>query len=162
MGGRGSSSYAVRARIVAQNAVRWAKKMVGSSAYSRFRFKGPLMIGVNKCNLFVADAFNKSNLGAKPMPGRASKTAMYIGLGRMREVSAKEWKLGHALKFNLVKKPRVGDICTDGSHVGIVSGKSTTISASSITDTIVENNWGFRGNTGVPLPNVKFYRYNGR
>ena len=60
MGGRGSSSHFVRAKIVAHNAVRWAKKMVGSSAYSRFRFKGPLIAGVNKCNLFVADAFNQS------------------------------------------------------------------------------------------------------
>ena len=69
MGGRGSSSHFVRAKIVAHNAVRWAKKMVGSSAYSRFRFKGPLIAGVNKCNLFVADAFNQSNPSIKPLLG---------------------------------------------------------------------------------------------
>ena len=57
------------------------------------------------------------------------------------------FKYGMALKFNLVQTPRIGDICTDGEHVGIVSGKSTTISVSTLTNTVVENDWGFRGNT---------------
>lgn len=157
-----SASYAARAKVVAFNAVRWARKMIGSPAYSRFRFKGPLIMGVVKCNLFVADAFNKSNLGPKPLPGKPSKSALLTGLGRMRELSAREFKRGMALKFNLVQTPRIGDICTDGEHVGIVSGKSTTISASTLTNTVVENDWGFRGNTDRPQPNVKFYRYNGR
>ena len=69
---------------------------------------------------------------------------------------------GKALKFNLVKRPRIGDICTDGSHVGIVSGRGKTISASALTNKIVENDWGFRENSGKPQPNVRFYRYNGR
>ena len=67
MGGRGSSSHFVRARIVAHNAVRRAKKMAGSSAYSRFRSKRPLIAGVNQCNLFAADAFNKSTPSVKPL-----------------------------------------------------------------------------------------------
>ena len=162
MGGRGSSSHFVRAKIVAHNAVRWAKKMVGSSAYSRFRFKGPLIAGVNKCNLFVADAFNQSNPSIKPLLGTPNRGMLKLGIGRLREYSAKELYDGRALKFNLVKEPRIGDICTDGSHVGIVSGRGKTISASALTNKIVENDWGFRGNSGKPQPNVRFYRYNGR
>ncbi|MBE6385895.1 MAG: hypothetical protein E7048_09570 [Lentisphaerae bacterium] len=57
------------------------------------------------------------------------------------------FKYGMALKFNPVQTPRIGNICTDGQHIEIVSGKSTTISASTLTNTIVENDWGFRGNT---------------
>ena len=56
---------------------------------------------------------------------------------------------------------RIGDICTDGSHVGTVSGKGKTISASALTNNIVENDWGFRRNSEKPQPNVRFYRYNG-
>ena len=162
MGGRGSSSHFVRAKIVAHNAVRWAKKMVGSSAYSRFRFKGPLIAGVNKCNLFVADAFNQSNPSIKPLLGTPNRGMLKLGIGRLREYSAKELYDGKALKFNLVKEPRIGDICTVGSHVGIVSGRGKTISASALTNKIVENDWGFRGNSGKLQPNVRFYRYNGR
>lgn len=162
MGGRGSSSHFVRAKIVAHNAVRRAKKMVGSSAYSRFHFKGPLIAGVNKCNLFAADAFNQSDPSIKPLLGTPDCGMLKLGIGRLREYSAKELYDGKALKFNLVKGPRIGDICTDGSHVGIVSGKGKTISASALTNKIVENDWGFRGNSGKPQPNVRFYRYNGR
>lgn len=46
--------------------------------------------------------------------------------------------------FEIVKDPRPGDIASDGKHVAVVSRNGTTISASSDTGTVVENDWGFR------------------
>ena len=60
-----------------------------------------------------------------------------------------------------LKKPQPGDIAADGQHVGIVSGKGKTISASIITGTVVENDWGFRGKNKTPAPNMCFFRYTG-
>ena len=161
MGGRGSSSRAVRARTVALNAVRWAKSMIGSPLYGRFRFKDSIIMGVNKCNIFVADAFNKSNFG-QPLEGTPNRGVLKFGVGTMRKFGAGELYDGRALKFDRVWRPRKGDICTDGKHVGIVSGKSMTISVSAYTGTVVENDWGFRGNSGRPQRGVRFYRYSGR
>lgn len=51
----------------------------------------------------------------------------------------------------VVTDPRPGDVAAmkvdylDATgHVGIVTGPGTTVSASSLTDTVVENDWGFR------------------
>ena len=59
-----------------------------------------------------------------------------------RAYLAREFYNGEVPGFELVDTPLPGDICADGSHVGIVSSRNTTISA---TETgVVENDWGFR------------------
>ena len=55
-------------------------------------------------------------------------------------------------KAFLVSKP--GDIVCSKSHIGIVSGKGKTISASAKANKVTENDWGFRSDD-----NVRFYRY---
>lgn len=79
----------------------------------------------------------------------------------MRHYSAAEIYSGRLLNFKLVKIPQPGDIAADGQHVGIVSGKWKTISASIITGKVVENDWGFRGKDKTPTPNMRFFRYTG-
>ena len=59
-----------------------------------------------------------------------------------RAYSAAEFYNGSVPGFQRVKTPALGDICTNGKHVGIVSGKGKTISASK--EGVVENDWGFR------------------
>ena len=57
--------------------------------------------------------------------------------------------------FRKVSTPSVGDIISNGSHMGIVStpGK-TTISASSRDNAVVENDWGYR-----PGQHVVFWHF---
>jgi hypothetical protein len=69
---------------------------------------------------------------------------------------AKEFYNGEVPGFELVKIPQPGDICADGTHVGIVSGRNKTISA---TETeVVENDWGFRLEE---KREIRFFRYKG-
>ena len=79
----------------------------------------------------------------------------------MRNYSAEEIYNGRLLNFKLVKTPKPGDVATNGIHVGIVSGKGTTISASTETNTVVENSWGFRTKSKKPSVGMRFYRYTG-
>ena len=74
-----------------------------------------------------------------------------------RAYSAKEIYEGELPEFRRVSKPQPGDICADGKHVGIVSGKGKTISASE--KKVVENDWGFRKNA---KRESRFYRYVGK
>ena len=63
---------------------------------------------------------------------------------------------GEVPGFELADTPLPGDICADGSHVGIVSSRNTTISA---TETgVVENDWGFRLKD---KKKIRFFRYKG-
>ena len=73
-----------------------------------------------------------------------------------RAYSAREFYLGEVPGFTRVENPQPGDICADGKHVGIVSEKGRTISASK--DRVVENDWGFRSNSPVKS---HFYCYTG-
>ena len=43
-----------------------------------------------------------------------------------------------------VKKSLPEDIITDGTYMGIISGPNKTLSASSLTNIVVENDWGWR------------------
>ena len=49
-----------------------------------------------------------------------------------------------------------GDIITNGGHIGIISAQGKTISASSIENVIVENDWGWREGQ---RDQVKVFRY---
>lgn len=71
-----------------------------------------------------------------------------------RPYVSKQWKAGEVPGMKLVgngmdglDKSQPGDIITDGQHVGIISGPSLTISASSAESKIVENDWGWRYGT---------------
>ena len=59
---------------------------------------------------------------------------------------AEDWFDGNVpAGFSATETPQVGDVISNGSHMGIVSepGK-TSISASDIEGKVVENDWGFR------------------
>ena len=49
-----------------------------------------------------------------------------------------------------------GDIVTDGNHMGIITAPQKTINISEKTNTIVEDNWGWRKKD---FPKVKIFRY---
>ena len=57
-----------------------------------------------------------------------------------------------------LKKAKPGDIITNGSHIGMISGQKKTISASSKVHEVVENDWGWRKDE---RDEVKIFRYTG-
>lgn len=157
-------------RNIRFKALNWAKAQIGSLLYGRFGWNRELPWGTVKCNQFVVHAYNYPNGGYPPdgispndkgpiLKGTPSRSLLAIGVGRDRYPSAKEIYKGRLPNFVLVKSPKLGDIAADGEHVGIVSGKAKTISASSIEHKVVENDWGFH--EGKPQKNVRFYRYIG-
>ena len=158
MGGRGAGLGHISS-VVSMNAVEWAKTKIGSGMYGRNSWNRSLFWGTVKCNQFVEHAFNFANPSANPIEGEPSRTYTAVGIGRMRSHSANEIYNGRLKNFKIVKNPQPGDIAADGTHVGIVSGKDTTISASAITNKVVENNWGFHN--GKPQKGMRFYRYDG-
>ena len=163
MGGRGSQSPWAKqyAKIVTQKALKWARSKVGHHGYGRWAWNGIFFpSGTAKCNLFVEHAFNKGNPQDKPFPFTPSRTLLASGIGRMRNFSAAEIYNGGLQNFRRVKFPEPGDIAANKVHVGIVSGKGKTISASIITGKVVENDWGFRKDKS-PAPNMRFFRYTG-
>jgi len=163
MGGRGSQSPWAKqhAEIVTQKALSWARSKIGSRAYGRWAWNGIFFpSGTAKCNLFVEHAFNKGNPKDRPFPFTPSRYLLASGIGRMRNFSAKEIYRGRLLNFRRVKNPKPGDIAANGEHVGIVSGKGKTISASIYTGKVVENDWGYRKDKS-PAPNMRFFRYTG-
>jgi hypothetical protein len=71
--------------------------------------------------------------------------------------SASDWHRGKVPGFVRVENPMPGDVVSNGAHVGIVSGKGKTVSASSKTGHVVENDWGFK-----PMQEpVSFWRHKG-
>jgi len=105
-----------------------------------------------KCNLFVNDMLS----GGGGAPGRMDSD---------RPASAAEWAnpnvpiSGYTI-LPVMATPQPGDVIAKDGHVGIYSplsnGDKGTISASSVTNKIEHNDWGFRG--GSP-PTIR--RYNG-
>lgn len=152
-------------RNIRFNALKWAKAQIGSLLYGQYGWDRELPWGTVKCNQFVVHAYNYPNGGSFAndkgpiIKGTPSRSLLAIGVGRYRYPSAKEIYKGRLSNFVLVKSPKLGDIAADGQHVGIVSGKAKTISASSIKKKVVENDWGFH--EGKPQKNVRFYRYMG-
>lgn len=116
--------------------------------------------GKLKCNSFIMEIFNVPN--GRVITGPISERYKIIH----RNPSAKEFYYGEVEGFKRVFDPQPGDICVDmgtgrvggHGHVGIVSGYKRTISASSVTGTVVENDWGFRKEENK---NARFYRYVG-
>ena len=62
--------------------------------------------------------------------------------------------LGKGMEALIQAQP--GDIITNGGHIGIISAQRKTISASSIENVIVENDWGWREGQ---RDQVKVFRY---
>ena len=120
-----------------EKAHKWAKKRKGSRSYNQWGFSGfPRWWGKYKCNLFVADAYNKGN----------DREIIPTGFWGTTPPRAHDWFDGNVpTGFSATETPQIGDVISDGSHMGIVSepGK-TSISASAIDGGVVENDWGFR------------------
>jgi len=140
-----------------------AQKHVGSGAWSESANKPPYPPGTNKCNLFVYEVLNAAGT---PVPmkirfswrnfGNVSYPPL-AGQWADPDVTIPGWEV--------VQNPLPGDVAaqkisySDASgHVGIVTGPGKTVSASSDTGTIVENNWGFRADQ---QGEVVFRRYVG-
>jgi cell wall-associated NlpC family hydrolase len=145
----GGPAATVAMPTVAQRIVDEAKKYLESNDWSYYTDRPPYGPGTNKCNLFVYEVLN--NAGAPvPMKERWSwrnfeyvKYPPLAGQWADPDVDIPGWVV--------VDDPQPGDVVameenySDASgHVGIVSGEGKTISASSETQTIVENDWGFR------------------
>ena len=151
MGGRGAKSGGF-SHFIRQNALTWARNQVGSTQFAKKAELGDWKEGKWKCNAFVIRAFNYNML---PKVIEQKKNPFTLGLTE-RAYGAREFYQGKVPGFTRVEDPQPGDICADGKHVGIVSGKGRTISASE--DRVVENDWGFRPNSPVK---PRFYRYTG-
>lgn len=126
----------------AKDIVKEAKSHKGSVKWSYASSYGT---GKNtyKCNLFVHDVLK--NVGANP-PTRWSLSEF-----RWAQIGAAEWgnpnssylnKSKFWIKCKMPRQP--GDVISDGKHVGIITGKKLTTSATK--DKVVENDWGFRQN----------------
>ena len=120
----------------------WARKQIGKKKYNPWGLRGfPRWWGRFKCNLFVADAYNTGN-GREIVP---------TGIFGTKPPTASDWYNGKVPSgFTQTNNPQVGDVISDGSHVGIVAEPGeTSISASSIDNQVIENDWGFRSGEDV-------------
>ena len=149
-----------------------AKKYIGSSTWAYSANKPPYGPKTNKCNLFVYDVLNQA--GASVQMKKRDR-GWFKGIFVKRYVNypplAGQWANSSVSipGWIVVKTPQIGDVAAEAiqysnatGHVGIVSevtlgGKNgKTISASAVTNKVVENDWGFRSGQ-----NVVFRRYKG-
>lgn len=130
--------------------VRRAREHLGSTKWAP---KDRLTGKDYYCNAFVGEMLEAEGVKVPHIGGRigdvlGAEQSVTIheatgGLLGGQYPSAEQWT--KPMKgFEIVKDPRPGDIASNGDHVAIVSGDGTTISASSDTGTVVENDWGFR------------------
>jgi len=110
---------------------------------------------INQCNVFVASKLRESGAHV-PNVGGFSGTLGEDPSDRLNEMSggrwggnipsAKDWGNENLdiPGYRVVTTPQPGDIASNGFHVGIVSGDGKTLSASSLSGRVVENDWGFR------------------
>lgn len=126
-----------------------ARKYVDSSAWAHWADRPPYPAGTNKCNLFVYEVLKSAGT---PVPMRVRWSWRNLGNVSYPPL-ARQWADPDQVipGWVIVKDPQPGDVAamrinyTDATgHVGIVTGPGTTVSASSETDTVVENDWGFR------------------
>ena len=151
MGGRGTDSKGM-AFFARKNALSWARSQIGSTEYAKSAELGDWKQSSWKCNAFVIRAFN-NNIIPDVIEQKSNPWTLGITKTPYR---AKDFYNGKVPGFVEVKNPQPGDICADGSHVGIVSKPGKTISAAK--HKVVENDWGFRKNA---KRKSKFYRYVG-
>eukprot|EP01130_Rhizamoeba_saxonica_P012182 TRINITY_DN5118_c0_g1_i1.p1 TRINITY_DN5118_c0_g1~~TRINITY_DN5118_c0_g1_i1.p1 ORF type:complete len:165 (-),score=23.38 TRINITY_DN5118_c0_g1_i1:66-560(-) len=154
--------------------VNEAKNKIGSSEWAITTTKANFGQGEPKCNLFVADMLATAGFQV-PMHDRSPSRRLilvdFVGYMRgdydgQRPPTCNEWYEGSVPGTQLVgqgvdgcQRCWPGDIITDGSHIGIVSGVRKVISASSRVEDhlkIVENDWGWRQGE---VSRVKIFRY---
>jgi RHS repeat-associated protein len=133
----------------AEDIVESARQHIESEEWSFHKRNGTFAPGKNKCNQFVRDALNDAFV---PVP---------VMNGRMSPPTAGQWADPNVdiPGFPIVSgPPQPGDIIAEAhetpdatGHVGIVTGDNSTVSQSSITDRIEENNWGFRPEDNVTV-----------
>jgi len=155
----GEAGRAIQRELLEQriSLVDHARSQIGSTAWAPNNWRGfyaGTIFGTcswvslaYKCNVFVGQMIQRA--------------AMWQGFATDRPfrpyLKAGEWYDKGSRGWELTTDPQIGDVATDGSHIGIVSGKSTTISAAG-SGIVVENDWGFRqGQKAEP----RFYRYVG-
>lgn len=151
MGGRGASSGYVAA-MIRENALIWARSQIGSSDYAYYAKLGNWKQNSYKCNAFVIRAFNQNII---PSVIENHSNPWTLGITKI-PYRAKDFYEGNVPGFVRVYNPMPGDIVSNGRHVGIVSGKNKTISASAKTNTVIENDWGFGSKK------YRYYRYTGK
>lgn len=132
----------------------WAK---GSKRQAKRNDKVCFTAGEWKCNLFVYEVI----LAAGYDIGTPNKTGLSHPILNLegkneRPPCAIDWynKTVGGMEFigegdDGKKNCKEGDIITDGTHMGIVAGNNTTISAGEFE--ILHNDWGFRGNENRPV-----------
>ena len=132
-----------------KKALTWAKNKIGSKNYNEWGTRGfPRWFGQPKCNLFVADAYNNGN----------GKTIIPTGTMGTHPPTANDWFIGNHVPVGFVdtNTPQPGDIVASRSHIGIVSDvENNSISASSIDNSVLQNDWGFRDGG----ESVRFWHY---
>jgi hypothetical protein len=148
-----------RGRVI----VAEARKHVGSGNWDEAVDRGPYGPGRNKCNLFVYEVLNAAGT---PVPMKIRFSVSSFGNVKYPPLAGQWADPGVDIPgWEVVKDPRPGDVVAlkenygDASgHVGIVTGPGTSVSVSSYTGTVVENNWGFRSDH---KDDVVFRRYVG-
>jgi hypothetical protein len=120
----------------------YARSFLGNDTWSVYSFNNRrFRWGAPKCNEFVYDMIIGSGLPNPSVPD---------GSGGTRPPTANEWgNSGVGIPgWSSPHTPALpGDIVSDGIHVGIQSDNGKRISASSIVNRVVENDWG-QGNAG--------------
>ena len=126
-----------------------ADSYVGSTAWA---YASSRKTGRNtyKCNIFVAEFIEQ-----------AGKSVPHRHWWKWSPIGAAEWAnpnssyLTSASCWSVVTGCyKRGDVAATGGHVGIVTGKDATTSASSIVNSVVKNDWGFRAGQ-----RLTFWRY---
>ena len=143
-----------------------ARRYIGSNAWAYDKERGPSGTNTNKCNLFVYEVLNEAGTPVSMMHRtrfgfRRPDHPPLAGQWANPSVSIPGW--------TIVTSPQPGDVVAEAhiysnasGHVGIVTeanadGTGKTVSASSKTQTVVENDWGFQ-----PGQKVVFRRYQGK
>ena len=92
-----------------------------------------------------------TNAGAPTLPIAGAGGPMGALFGAGGPPTATQWfEKGCDIKlWKIVDTPMPGDVASDGEHMGVVTsvtpgGGGTTASASTVTNTVVNNDWGFR------------------
>lgn len=154
-----------------------AKAKIGSKDWAWYAFKDNFIPTEPKCNLFVAQCLGEGGFEVPYTNTEGTKATIlhapwnFIAgfwgeqnkISTKRPLTARQWYNGECPGTTLVGEGKVGlekswpgDIVTDGSHVGIISGPQKTISASAKENKVVENTWGWRPDE---IPKMRVYRY---
>ena len=145
--------------------LRIAKANIGDKSWAKFpsreaKRNSKVKFGMFewKCNLFVYEVLLASGIDIGTPNEISDKRWIIKREGKTeRPPTARQWYDGEVDLFDEVEKEYAegGDVCSDGSHCGIVSDLyHTTISAAE--HEVVSNDWGWRKDQD----DVKFFSLN--